>query len=134
MKPDSNKALLGVAAILLAIPVVALLWVGSYAKVEPVLLGFPFFIWYQFLWVFLCSGMTWGAYRLIEIARPRGRRAAPQRLDLLAVVEGLAADQQVVTWKLKGTSAPRSLARGKLLHVAPAFSRDGQLLAYPFKY
>ncbi len=59
------------AAILLAIPVVALLWVDSYARIEPVVAGFPFFIWYQFLWVFLCSAMTWGAYRLIEIARPR---------------------------------------------------------------
>ena len=56
MRENSNKPLLIVASILLAIPVVALLWVDSYAKVEPTLAGFPFFIWYQFLWVFLwCS-------------------------------------------------------------------------------
>ena len=32
--------------------------------------GFPFFIWYQFLWVFLCSGLTYAAYRLVLVARP----------------------------------------------------------------
>jgi Protein of unknown function (DUF3311) len=69
--PPTNKALLTVAAFLLAIPVVALLWVDSYARIEPVLAGFPFFIWYQFLWVFLCAACTWTAYRIVLIARPR---------------------------------------------------------------
>jgi hypothetical protein len=73
--PASNKTLLTLAALLLAIPVVALLWVGSYAKVEPTLAGFPFFIWYQFLWVFLCAACTWAAYRVVRIARP-GRKEA----------------------------------------------------------
>jgi hypothetical protein len=71
---NENKGLLAVAAILLAIPLVALLWVGSYAKVEPTFAGFPFFIWYQFIWVFLCAACTWAAYRLVRIARPaKGR-------------------------------------------------------------
>jgi hypothetical protein len=68
--PPANTALLIVAAVLLAPPVVALLWVSSYAKVEPTLAGFPFFIWYQFVWVFLCAVCTWGAYRIVLIARP----------------------------------------------------------------
>ena len=68
---DSNKPLMIVAAVLLAVPVAALLWVDSFAKVEPTLGGFPFFIWYQFLWVFLCAACTWTAYRIIQIARPR---------------------------------------------------------------
>jgi len=68
--PPANKGLLAVAAVLLAIPVIALLWVSSYAKAEPKLGGFPFFIWYQFLWVFLCSGLTYTAYRLVLRARP----------------------------------------------------------------
>jgi hypothetical protein len=68
---SANKTLLTIAAVLLAIPIVALLWVDSYAKAEPVFAGFPFFIWYQFLWVFLCAICTWGAYRLVLIARPR---------------------------------------------------------------
>src|SRR5215212_6780517 len=69
--PSGNKALLIVAGVLLAIPVVALLWVQSFAKVEPTLAGFPFFIWYQFLWVFLCSACTLAAYRVVLVARPR---------------------------------------------------------------
>jgi hypothetical protein len=77
MTPESNKPLLVVAAILLAIPVVALLWVDSYARVEPTLAGFPFFIWYQFLWVFLCAGCTWTAYHVVLIAR--SGRKEPRR-------------------------------------------------------
>ena len=72
--PRANRALLALAGTLLIIPIVALLWVDSYARVEPTLAGFPFFIWYQFLWVFLCSAMTWAAYRVIDLAR-RGRGA-----------------------------------------------------------
>jgi hypothetical protein len=70
---SENKALLIVAGVLLAIPVVGLLWVGSFARVEPTLAGFPFFIWYQFLWVFLCAACTLAAYRVLRIARP-GRK------------------------------------------------------------
>jgi Protein of unknown function (DUF3311) len=69
--PPANKALLTAAAVLLALPIVGLLWVPSYARVEPSLQGFPFFIWYQFLWVFLCAACTWAAHRLVLIARPR---------------------------------------------------------------
>ena len=68
--PPANKGLLAVAGVLLAIPMVALAWVGSYAHTDPVLWGFPFFIWYQFLWVFLCSALTYTAYRLVLRARP----------------------------------------------------------------
>ena len=74
--PSANKALLALAAVVLAIPVVALLWVGTYARVEPTFAGFPFFIWYQFLWVFLCAACTWTAYWVVRMARPaaKGRR------------------------------------------------------------
>ena len=69
--PPTNKTLLIVAALVLAVPVVALLWVDRYARIEPVLAGVPFFIWDQFLWVFLCAACTWAGYRLVLIARPR---------------------------------------------------------------
>ena len=58
--------------VLVAAPIVALLWVGSYARKGPELWGFPFFYWYQFLWVFLASGCTWLAFQLIT--RARGER------------------------------------------------------------
>jgi hypothetical protein len=59
-------------AILVLAPFVALLWVGSYAKEDPRLWGFPFFYWYQLLWVFIASGCTYAAYALIRNARRGG--------------------------------------------------------------
>lgn len=35
----------------LVLPVVALLWVPSYAVAEPRLAGLPFFYWYQLAWI-----------------------------------------------------------------------------------
>ena len=58
---------------LLAIPVVALLLGEQLRRETPRLCGFPFFFWYQFLWVFLCSGCTYTAYRLVLAARKPGR-------------------------------------------------------------
>jgi len=66
-----NKTQLALAAVLLLVPIVALLWVDTYAKAEPTLAGFPFFIWYQFLWVFLCSACTWTAYHLVQVGPAR---------------------------------------------------------------
>ena len=60
---------IAIAAVLLAIPVLALLIVPIYANEDPHLWGFPFFYWYQFLWVFLASGFTYAAFRVIEAAR-----------------------------------------------------------------
>ena len=79
--PPANKGLLAVAGVLLAIPVVALMWVSSYSKVEPKLGAFPFFIWYQFLWVFLCSAMTYTAYRLVLKARPHRPMTGEKEAD-----------------------------------------------------
>jgi hypothetical protein len=44
--------------LLLLLPVIGLLWPPLYAKDAPRLGGFPFFYWYQFLWVLLGSGLT----------------------------------------------------------------------------
>ena len=68
--PPARTGLLVLAGVLLALPIVALMWVSSYSRDEPRLGGFPFFIWYQLLWVFLCSGLTYAAYRLVLVARP----------------------------------------------------------------
>jgi hypothetical protein len=67
--PPTNKTMLAIAGVLLAIPIVALLWVSSYARETPRLGGIPFFFWYQFLWVFLCAGLTYAAHRLVLAAR-----------------------------------------------------------------
>jgi hypothetical protein len=43
---------------LFALPFVALLLPGFYAHESPVVLGFPFFYWYQFAWVILSALIT----------------------------------------------------------------------------
>jgi hypothetical protein len=66
--------LVAAVAVLLALPLVALLWVSSYNQDESRLGGVPFFYWYQFLWVFLAAACTTVSYRLV-IAHERRRRA-----------------------------------------------------------
>ncbi|HET8601773.1 MAG TPA: DUF3311 domain-containing protein [Segeticoccus sp.] len=68
--PPANTGLLVAAGICVLIPIVALMWVGSYAREDPKLGPVPFFIWYQMMWVFLCAGFTTVAYRLVLKARP----------------------------------------------------------------
>ena len=52
-----------VIGLCLIAPFVAMLWVGSYAKVEPTFIGIPFFYWYQMLWVPLTVILTILVYR-----------------------------------------------------------------------
>ena len=61
-----------VAGVLLLIPLVALAAVPLYSRETPVLWGFPFFYWYQFLWIIITPILTYLAYVVIE--RARGRR------------------------------------------------------------
>lgn len=44
--------------LLLIVPFIALLGVPFYASGEPSFAGFPFFYWYQFLWVILGAALT----------------------------------------------------------------------------
>ena len=67
--PPTDRRLLALAGLCLVIPLVALLWVGSYNKETPRLSGIPFFFWYQFLWVFITSALTYTAHRLVLAAR-----------------------------------------------------------------
>jgi hypothetical protein len=48
---------------LLLLPFIGLLWVPFYNSPEPVLLGFPFFYWYQLSWVPISSLLIWLVYR-----------------------------------------------------------------------
>jgi len=48
---------------LLLLPFVALLWLPFYNDLEPSFAGFPFFYWYQFLWVPLTSLIIYAVYR-----------------------------------------------------------------------
>ncbi|MFJ2516700.1 DUF3311 domain-containing protein [Streptomyces griseoviridis] len=65
-----------VIAVCLVAPFVAMLWVGSYAKTDPTLIGVPFFYWYQMAWVLISTALTMTAYRLWQ--REQRARAAAQ--------------------------------------------------------
>ncbi len=47
---------------LLLIPFIGLLWPPLYAKTYPMLFGFPFFYWYQFVWVIGSAVLTGVVY------------------------------------------------------------------------
>ncbi|WP_078894137.1 DUF3311 domain-containing protein [Streptomyces sp. CT34] len=55
-----------VAGLCLLAPFVAMLWVSSYARIEPTLIGIPFFYWYQMAWVLISTALTSIAYRLVR--------------------------------------------------------------------
>lgn len=44
---------------LLLVPFIATLWPPFYAKSNPVVAGFPFFYWYQLVWVVLAAFVVW---------------------------------------------------------------------------
>jgi uncharacterized protein DUF3311 len=67
--PNSTKI---VVAVLLIIPCAALAAVPLYSRESPHLWGWPFFYWFQVLWVLITPILTYTAYRLIE--RGRGER------------------------------------------------------------
>jgi hypothetical protein len=50
----------------LILPYAGLLFPQIYARQTPVLFGFPFFYWYQFLWVILTSAILGVVYRKLK--------------------------------------------------------------------
>jgi len=71
----ASRILVGIAVLA---PLVALMWVGSYAKAKPELFGFPFFYWYQLLWVVISAVLTYLAYVVVrrhDIDRGNERQA-----------------------------------------------------------
>ena len=52
--------------LLLLIPFVGLLWVPFYNGRVPELFGFPFFYWYQLVWVPITAALTWLVYRSVR--------------------------------------------------------------------
>jgi hypothetical protein len=49
--------------ILFVLPFIAILWVSSYNRLEPSLFGFPFYYWYQLLWVLLGAAIAGVIYK-----------------------------------------------------------------------
>jgi Protein of unknown function (DUF3311) len=57
--------------LLLVVPFIGTLWVSSYARTSPTLLGFPFFYWYQFLWIAISAVLTLVVYLVERTPAPR---------------------------------------------------------------
>jgi hypothetical protein len=49
--------------ILFVLPFVAMLWVSSYNRLEPTLFGFPFYYWYQLMWVLIGAAIAGIIYK-----------------------------------------------------------------------
>jgi uncharacterized membrane protein YgcG len=62
-----------VAAVCIIAPCVAMLWIPSYNKTNPKLLGFPFFYWYQLLWVVITAVLMVIAFQAMK--RDNDRRS-----------------------------------------------------------
>ena len=69
-RPPRLPVATGIAvAVLLGIPLVALALVPTYSREKPAVWGFPFFYWYQILWVLITPVLTFAAYLVIKRAR-----------------------------------------------------------------
>jgi hypothetical protein len=60
--------------LLLLPPFPALLYPPLYARNDPELFGFPFFYWWQFMWVIIGAGLTAIVYLLTRKSAPDGDR------------------------------------------------------------
>ncbi|MDB5825906.1 MAG: hypothetical protein JWQ73_126 [Variovorax sp.] len=49
--------------LLLLLPFIGLLWIPFYNAELPALFGFPFFYWYQLVWVPVTALLIWIVYR-----------------------------------------------------------------------
>jgi hypothetical protein len=63
--------------ILLAASLVGVLWVPFYARTTPALGGFPFFYWYQLIWVPIVAVLSWAAYVLSKRTGSGGADVPP---------------------------------------------------------
>ena len=71
-----------VITVLLAAALIGTLWVPFYNDLTPVLAGFPFFYWYQLMWVPIVAILAAAAYLLSRRAeRGRGNAADDQVLE-----------------------------------------------------
>jgi hypothetical protein len=63
-----------VVTVLLLVAIGGTLWVPIYARSLPELAGFPFFYWYQLIWVPTTAVLCWICYLLLRSKPPQGTR------------------------------------------------------------
>lgn len=64
-KTPSNRTRTG-WKLVLVLPYLGLCFPQVYARATPELFGFPFFYWYQFLWVIVTAGMLGLIYKKVK--------------------------------------------------------------------
>jgi uncharacterized protein DUF3311 len=74
---QSHPAIWAVIAVLLAAVLVGTLWVPFYNRTTPAWGGWPFFYWYQLLWVPVVALISWCAYLLSKLGRTGTGAAGP---------------------------------------------------------
>jgi hypothetical protein len=77
-QPAALSPLRVLAAVCILLPIIAVFWVPWFNRLTPEVLGFPFFYWYQLVWVVLTAALltvATSAVRRDEAAR-RGRNGA----------------------------------------------------------
>ncbi len=67
-----------VIAVLLAASLVGTLWVPFYNHTSPTLGDFPFFYWYQLMWVPIVAILSAAAYLLSRLTQRGNAAAGPQ--------------------------------------------------------
>ena len=69
-----SPATWGVVTILVSVAIVGALWVPIFARSMPKLGDFPFFYWYQLLWVPVTAVLCWICYLLLKNKPAPGTR------------------------------------------------------------
>jgi Protein of unknown function (DUF3311) len=62
---------------ILSVGIIVPLLVSTYDSIEPRLFGFPFFYWYQLLWVFIAAGLCGLSFWLLKRERDAYLRDHP---------------------------------------------------------
>ncbi|MEM0139098.1 MAG: DUF3311 domain-containing protein [Ferroplasma sp.] len=50
------------------------LGVGIYDRVNPEIGGFPFFYWYQLMWIFIAAGLTFSVYSIENAEKKNSKK------------------------------------------------------------
>jgi hypothetical protein len=69
----------GTVTVLLTVAIIGTLWVPLYARSMPELGHFPFFYWYQLIWVPMVGLLCWICYLLLRTKPGPDRRAGDGR-------------------------------------------------------
>ena len=70
--PGRRPRTWGLVTILLGAAIAGTLWVPIYARSAPKLGPFPFFYWYQLVWVPVTAVLCWVCYLLLKSKPRRG--------------------------------------------------------------